>query len=710
MDLLFDRRAATGATLVVITHDRALAARCDRIVELADGRIVVGPPAMSDWPLAWRLARRELDLRFRGLRLLLACLFLGVGALAAIGSLTQAIERELARARQQRSWAATSSSPCRSAPRRPRNSPRWRGSGRCPRPSGCRRPRSRGDRQRAGRTERRSTRAYPLYGALTLADGRRVERRAAGDVWIAPALADRLGARAGRRFRFGTARLHDRGHHRDEPDRLGEGFTLGPVAIVSTAAIARTGLVQPGSLYESKYRVELPVGADPTPPRPVQGRHSRPPGGKQDPRPRRARRGAVHRPDGAVPDAGRAVGAGHRRDRRRQRRVILSRRPPRQHRRAEGAGRDVGPDRAGLSARRSAWSRGRHRRRAGRRGRRGARDRVGWRATCCRSRRGSTIEIAPLVLAAAYGLLIALAFTAAPLVDGGQRPGRRAAARVVRRRRAPRSANAGHGRVPRALAIVALAIGDRGSAGADRRLPGGGCGRVAGPGRVRLADPARGRRACPASRRPLLRLAVAALHRPGARTGTLVVALGLGLTLFVLLAAIRTSIDANIARTVPAPRARAVRARRAARSRGRVPADDHGDRARRRRSAPCRRCAARSPATATTRVADLKTMPDGAWALRGERGLTYSATLPEGSTITAGRWWPRDYAGPPLVSIDERLADGARPEDRRSAAATACSASSARARIASFRRIDWDTLGFNYVMVFSPNAIWRRAA
>ena len=40
MDLLFDRRAATGATLIVITHDAALASRCDRIVELGDGRIV----------------------------------------------------------------------------------------------------------------------------------------------------------------------------------------------------------------------------------------------------------------------------------------------------------------------------------------------------------------------------------------------------------------------------------------------------------------------------------------------------------------------------------------------------------------------------------------------------------------------------------------------------------------------------------------------
>ena len=39
MDLLFARRAETGATLVVITHDPALAARCERVVTLADGRI-----------------------------------------------------------------------------------------------------------------------------------------------------------------------------------------------------------------------------------------------------------------------------------------------------------------------------------------------------------------------------------------------------------------------------------------------------------------------------------------------------------------------------------------------------------------------------------------------------------------------------------------------------------------------------------------------
>ena len=39
IDLLFERRAASGASLVIITHDPALARRCDRTLELIDGRI-----------------------------------------------------------------------------------------------------------------------------------------------------------------------------------------------------------------------------------------------------------------------------------------------------------------------------------------------------------------------------------------------------------------------------------------------------------------------------------------------------------------------------------------------------------------------------------------------------------------------------------------------------------------------------------------------
>jgi putative ABC transport system ATP-binding protein len=40
MDLLFDLARAEGATLILITHDLALAARCDRILRIADGQVV----------------------------------------------------------------------------------------------------------------------------------------------------------------------------------------------------------------------------------------------------------------------------------------------------------------------------------------------------------------------------------------------------------------------------------------------------------------------------------------------------------------------------------------------------------------------------------------------------------------------------------------------------------------------------------------------
>jgi len=78
--------------------------------------------------------------------------------------------------------------------------------------------------------------------------------------------------------------------------------------------------------------------------------------------------------------------------------------------------------------------------------------------------------------------------------------------------------------------------------------------------------------------------------------------------------------------------------------------------------------------------------------------------VPEGNTLTAGQWWPRGYSGPPLVSVDEQLAQtlGLKLGDRIAVSLLGVERS---ATIASFRRIDWDSMGFNYVLVFTPNAI-----
>jgi putative ABC transport system permease protein len=206
---------------------------------------------------------------------------------------------------------------------------------------------------------------------------------------------------------------------------------------------------------------------------------------------------------------------------------------------------------------------------------------------------------------------------------------------------------------------------------------------------------------------PLLRAALANLHRPGAQTGALVTALGFGLSAFVLLAAIQTSLEGNILRRVPAqapdyfvldvPRERA-----------------DAFRAEVTRLAPKAEIAlvpalrgailAYGPPGRMVRVADLKEIPDEAWPLRGERGLTYAPALPEGSTLTEGNWWTRDYAGPPLVSVDEALGKALNLKlgDQLTIGLLGVERTAA---IASFRRIEWDTMGFNYVLVFSPNTL-----
>ena len=209
--------------------------------------------------------------------------------------------------------------------------------------------------------------------------------------------------------------------------------------------------------------------------------------------------------------------------------------------------------------------------------------------------------------------------------------------------------------------------------------------------------------ALPRPRAPLARLALAGLHRPGAQTGRLVVALGLGLTLFATLATIQTSLNSAIENTIPkrAPSFFALD----------IPKDEE---ARFRSSvsaiAPNAEVVTvptlRGPVVALNdlRVADMKDIPEEAWFLRGDRGLTFARTIPEGSRITEGQWWPANYAGPPLVSIDERAAKatGLKLGDRLTISVLGVEI---EAKIASFREINWDTLGFNFVLVFSPGTL-----
>ena len=99
MDLLFRLRAETGTTLMLITHDPHLAARCTRRVHRGRTGGRVGSLAAFDRAgrlmLALRLARRELRGGVRSLWIVLLCLALGVSVIAAVGSLRAATDRGL---------------------------------------------------------------------------------------------------------------------------------------------------------------------------------------------------------------------------------------------------------------------------------------------------------------------------------------------------------------------------------------------------------------------------------------------------------------------------------------------------------------------------------------------------------------------------------------------------------------------------------------
>lgn len=89
---------------------------------------------------------------------------------------------------------------------------------------------------------------------------------------------------------------------------------------------------------------------------------------------------------------------------------------------------------------------------------------------------------------------------------------------------------------------------------------------------------------------------------------------------------------------------------------------------------------------------------------RGDRGLTWSREPVRGSELTAGEWWPTDYDGPPLVSLDNQVGEllDLEPGDTLTVNILG---RNVEAAIANLRVIDWSTLGINFVMVFSPGML-----
>jgi putative ABC transport system permease protein len=103
-------------------------------------------------------------------------------------------------------------------------------------------------------------------------------------------------------------------------------------------------------------------------------------------------------------------------------------------------------------------------------------------------------------------------------------------------------------------------------------------------------------------------------------------------------------------------------------------------------------------------VRQAKIDPDVRWAVRNERGLTYAKTPPDGSEIVAGKWWPPDYKGPPLISFDANLAAGMGLKVGDTITFNVLGRE-ITAKIGNLRRIKWRTLGMNFTVIFAPGTL-----
>jgi putative ABC transport system permease protein len=209
-------------------------------------------------------------------------------------------------------------------------------------------------------------------------------------------------------------------------------------------------------------------------------------------------------------------------------------------------------------------------------------------------------------------------------------------------------------------------------------------------------------RRLPRTRFPMLRLAISNIYRPGALTPSVVMSLGLGLAVLVTI----TQIDGNLRRQFLA----ALPDRAPSFYFIDIPTHEAG------RFTEFLKTAApgstvedvpmlrgRIVSARGVKAEDLKASTDSEWVLQSDRGLTYTGEIPKGSKIVEGEWWGANYDGPPLISIEKKIADGLSLKIGDEIVVNVLGRD-IQARIGNMRNVDWQSLGINFVLVFSPNA------
>ena len=221
----------------------------------------------------------------------------------------------------------------------------------------------------------------------------------------------------------------------------------------------------------------------------------------------------------------------------------------------------------------------------------------------------------------------------------------------------------------------------------------------AGLGRLAMIGAAKARRSGSAE----LRLALGNIAAPDGLTRSIVLSLGAGLSLLVATALVDASLIAELTTRAPkhSPTYFVLDITRADR-------DPFVEIVRRASpgvridEAPMLR--GRIVAIKGQSAETIKVAPEAAWVLQGDRGLTYSEAVPDGSRVTKGAWWPADYQGEPQVSFEVDLAKRL-GLDIGDTVTVNVLGRNVTARLTSLREIKWESLAINFVMVFSPNTL-----
>ena len=666
--------------------------------------------------LAFRLALREMRGGLRGFRVFLACLALGVAAVAAVGSVRQAIETGLSDKGREILGGDVE---LRLTYRRASDEERAWIEAQALQVSEIVDFRSMavGNSRITGDVERGLTQVkgvdvnYPLVGtvgltpempvdeALALRDGRY-------GLVMAPLLIDRMGLEVGDEVRLGLGQYQLRAALTAEPDGVSAGFGLGPRIIVLTEALEGSGLLGEGSFYESALRITVPEGTSLA----AIKRASKDNG--EGWRWRDRRNGApgvqvfVERVGAflvlvglaALAVGGVGVSAAVR--------SYLSEKTE-----TIAILKSLGAPGSGIFAIYLIQI--------------GILTGVGVALGLALGSGGPALigplfadqlpvpalfalYAGPMVEAAIYGVLTALLFALWPLVR----------TRDVRAAALFRDMAAPDRRLPRArdLALIGLVaaalIGAALWFSGAALLAGWFMGGVAAAlltlwvmaqvirwGAARLA-----RSALPRGR-PALRLALAAIGGPGGETTSAALSLGLGLTVLAAVGQVDVNMRSVITEQLPqdSPAFFFIDIQNDQLAGFNADAADVtgvGEIA----SAPMLRGII-TELNGVSSAEARKTIDPGAhWVLDGDRGVSYSATPPDGAEITEGAWWPADYQGPPLVSFsaEEGAEMGLNIGDTITVNVLGRDLT---LTIANFRRINWRGLGINFLMILDPSTM-----